>query len=144
MERTPGSFIEEKSFALVWHYRKADPELGSLKSKELVHSLHSHLLGTGVQVLLGNKVVEVKPADINKGKGVLYYLEKEGKWDFILGMGDDFTDEDIFSMLPENAWGIKVGYAPFTKARYYLESSAAARELLKSFLNAREPVVCHK
>jgi trehalose 6-phosphate synthase/phosphatase len=144
VERTPGSFIEEKSFALVWHYRKADPELGSLKSKELVHSLHSHLLGSGVQVLLGNKVVEVKPADINKGKGVLYYLEKEADWDFILGMGDDSTDEDIFNILPDNAWGIKVGYAPFTKARYYLESSSKVRELLKSFISANDLAVCQR
>ena len=139
-ERTPGSFVEEKSFALVWHYRKAEPESGSQKSKELVDALHGHISGTGLQVLLGNKVVEIKPADIHKGKGVLYYLDKGVEWDFILGMGDDYTDEDIFAILPENTWSIKVGFAPFTKARYYLESSAAARQLLKSFVEAG--VVC--
>ncbi len=140
-ERTPGSFVEEKSFSLVWHYRKAEPELGSLKSKELIDALHGHLTGTGLQVLLGNKVVEVKPTDIHKGKGVLHYLGKTDFWDFILGMGDDYTDEDIFAVLPENAWSIKIGYSPFTKARYYLESSPAARELLKT-LATEKAVAC--
>jgi trehalose 6-phosphate synthase/phosphatase len=129
-ERTPGSLIEEKSFALVWHYRKVEPELGMIKSRELLAALRNHLTGSELHVLLGNKVVEVKQADINKGKGALYYLDKSPAWDFIMGMGDDYTDEDIFAVLPKSAWGIKIGYEPFTKARYYVESSAAARELL--------------
>jgi trehalose 6-phosphate synthase/phosphatase len=129
-ERTPGSFIEEKTCTLVWHYRKSEPEMGSLKAKELRDALKEHLSGTSLQVLCGNKVVEVKPADIHKGKGVSYYLEKNPNWDFIIGLGDDYTDEDIFAVLPEHAWGIKVGFEPFTKARYYLESSANVRELL--------------
>jgi trehalose 6-phosphate synthase/phosphatase len=129
-ERTPGSFVEEKSSALVWHYRKSEPEMGSLKAKELFDALKEHLSGSNLQVLIGNKVVEVKPADIHKGKGALYYLEKGPDWDFIIGFGDDYTDEDIFAVLPEQAWGIKVGYKPFTKARYYVETTADARKLL--------------
>jgi trehalose 6-phosphate synthase/phosphatase len=134
-ERTPGSMIEEKSFALVWHYRKAEPELGLLKSRELLTALRDHLTGSEMHVMLGNKVVEVKQADIHKGKGALYYLEKSPAWDFIIGMGDDYTDEDIFAVLPEQAWGIKIGYDPFTKARYYLESFGAARKLLSDLIN---------
>lgn len=130
-ERTPGAFIEEKSFSLVWHYRKSEPELGSLRAKELVDAIRVFLNSTGLQVLLGNKVIEVKPVDINKGKASVHWLEKE-KWDFILGMGDDWTDEDIFAVLPEQAWSIKVGFAAFTKAHYYVESQEAARSLLKS------------
>lgn len=138
VERTPGSFIEEKSFALVWHYRKTEPELGTTKANELRDALKELLSGTNLHVLLGNKVVEVKPADINKGKGVLYYLEQNPGWDFILALGDDYTDEDIFAVLPEDAWGIKIGFEPFSKARFYLESSAGARELLRHLVN-RQP-----
>ena len=29
VDRTPGARIEEKSSALVWHYREADDELGA-------------------------------------------------------------------------------------------------------------------
>jgi trehalose 6-phosphate synthase/phosphatase len=130
-ERTPGSLIEEKSFALVWHYRKVEPELGLLKSRELMAALRNQLTGSDLHILLGNKVVEVKWADIHKGKAALHYLKRGNNWDFIMAMGDDHTDEDIFAVLPESSWGIKIGYAPFTKARYYLESSADARKLLR-------------
>jgi trehalose 6-phosphate synthase/phosphatase len=130
--RTPGSFIEEKAFALAWHYRKTDPELGSLRAKELADSLHDILSGTDLQVLLGKKVLEIKPVGINKGKAVMHWLEKKNKWDFILAMGDDWTDEDIFSVIPETAWNIKVGFTPYTGAKYFLESSEKARKLLKT------------
>jgi trehalose 6-phosphate synthase/phosphatase len=139
-ERTPGAFIEEKSSALVWHYRKSEPELGSLRAKELVDNVRGLLNATGLQVLLGNKVIEVKPVDINKGKAAAIWLEKEN-WDFILGMGDDWTDEDIFAVLPEDAWSVKVGFAAFTKAHYYLESQEAARSLLGSLAEISKKVI---
>jgi trehalose 6-phosphate synthase/phosphatase len=130
-ERTPGAFIEEKSSALVWHFRKSEPELGSLRAKELVDTIRVLLNATGLQVLLGNKVIEVKPVEVNKGKASARWLEK-GEWDFILGMGDDWTDEDIFAALPEDAWSVKVGFLAYTKARFYLDSLNDARDLLKS------------
>ncbi len=130
--RTPGSFIEEKSYALVWHYRKAEPELGNLRSKELVDALYAMLAGTDLQVLQGSKVVEIKPAGVNKGRAALHWLEKDAAWDFILAMGDDWTDEDTFSVLPDWSWTIKVGFAPFTGARFLLDSPAKARKLLKT------------
>ncbi len=142
-ERTPGTFIEEKSSALVWHYRKSEPELGSLRAKELVDNIRVLLNATGLQVLSGNKVIEVKPVDINKGKASANWLEKEN-WDFILGMGDDWTDEDIFGVLPEEAWSVKVGFTAFTKARYYLESLEASRSLLKSLAELSEKVMVNK
>lgn len=138
-ERTPGAFIEEKSSSLVWHYRKSEPELGSLRAKELADNIRVLLNATGLQVLLGNKVIEVKPVDINKGKASVIWLEEED-WDFILGMGDDWTDEDIFAVLPEDAWSVKVGFAAFTKARYYLESQKAARSLLDSLTEISKKV----
>ncbi len=133
--RTPGSFIEEKSYALVWHYRKAEPELGNLRSKELADALHDMVSGTGLQVLRGRKVVEVKPAGVNKGKATLQWLEKYDDWDFILAAGDDWTDEDIFSVLPDWAWSIKVGFGPFTRARFVLDSTNKARRVLQSLGN---------
>ena len=136
-ERTPGSFIEEKSYALVWHYRKAEPELGTLRANELMDALHDMLAGTALQVLLGNKVVEIKPAGINKGKAALHWIEKVKTWDFILGIGDDWTDEDIFAVLPVESWGIKVGFMPFTRANYIVESPDEARKLLKSLLEEK-------
>ncbi len=131
-ERTPGSFIEEKTYALAWHYRNTDPEIGDIRANELVDTLRTLLSGTHLQVLLGNKVVEIKPSGVDKGKASLKWLESSEPWDFILAVGDDWTDEDIFAVLPEKAWSIKVGFIPFTKADYFLKSSNDVRSLLKS------------
>ena len=135
-ERTPGSFVEEKTYALVWHYRKAEPALGSLRSKELTDALHDILACTDLQVLMGNKVVEVKPANVNKGSAALNWIDNGEEWDFILAMGDDWTDEDIFAVLPEDAYSVKVGLAPFTRARYFLESPVQSRNFLEKLRDA--------
>lgn len=134
--RTPGSFVEEKAFALVWHYRKADPALGDLRSKELMDALHDILAGTDLQILQGNKVLEIKPAVVNKGKAALHWLESNRQWDFILAAGDDWTDEDIFAVLPDTAWSIKIGFAPFTQARFFLESPEKLQSTLKNLPKA--------
>ena len=136
-DRTPGSFVEEKDFTLVWHYRKADPELAIVRSRELKDQLLNltasdpHRIG----VLEGNKIIEVKNVDINKGRAALRWISKY-KWDFILAMGDDVTDEDIFSTLPKDGYSIKIGYDP-SKAKYCLDSPMAARRLLKQICQTR-------
>ncbi|MCK5626603.1 bifunctional alpha,alpha-trehalose-phosphate synthase (UDP-forming)/trehalose-phosphatase [Candidatus Bathyarchaeota archaeon] len=130
-DRTPGSFVEEKDFTLVWHYRKADPQLAVVRSRELKDHLLNftasdpHRIG----VLEGNKIIEVKNVDINKGRAALRWISKY-KWDFILAIGDDVTDEDIFSTLPEDGYSIKIGYGA-SRAKYCLDSPMAARSLLK-------------
>ena len=39
VDRTPGTFIEEKNYSLVWHYRKSEPEQGALRANELKDEL---------------------------------------------------------------------------------------------------------
>jgi len=126
-DRTPGSFVEEKDFSLVWHYRRADPELGQLRARELKDELLSLTANTDVTVLEGNKVIEVKEAAINKGRAALRWLNRS--WDFILAAGDDQTDEDLFSALPEWAYTIKVGFSP-SRARFNVPSPFHVRNLL--------------
>lgn len=106
--RTPNSFIEEKEFSLVWHFRKVEKSLADIRTQELKEELQylTHTLNLGVHE--GNKILEIKPSNINKGHGVGKWL-KNNSWDFILGVGDDYTDEDLFSALPKKAVTIKVG-----------------------------------
>ncbi len=73
-DRTPGAFIEEKDFSLVWHYRKVEESLGELRTNELMNTLRYLLEDKGLQILPGNKVVEVKNVEINKGKAVLTFF----------------------------------------------------------------------
>ncbi len=129
MDRTPGSFIEEKDFSLVWHYRKADPELASVRSRELKDDILHLTANLNLGVLEGSKVIEIKNTGINKGRIALHWLSKE-KWDFILAIGDDWTDEDTFDVLPESAFSIKVGLGP-SRARFNLDSVTNVRLLLE-------------
>ncbi len=128
VEKTPGSFIEEKSFSLIWHYRKTDPDLGQTRAIELVEVLKGIEEGKNLQVMEGNKIVEVKSAYVDKGKVASHFLTKKG-WDFILGLGDDTTDENMFGAMPKGAYSIKVGLGP-SKARFNLKSVKDVRQFL--------------
>lgn len=128
-DRTPGSFIEEKTFSLVWHYRKAESGLGELRANDLMANLRFITADKGLQLLPGSKVVEVKNMEINKGKVALTWLEKE-QFDFVMALGDDHTDEDMFRMFPESAVTIKVG-SNISAARFYLNDYKEVRDFLK-------------
>ncbi|WP_160717155.1 bifunctional alpha,alpha-trehalose-phosphate synthase (UDP-forming)/trehalose-phosphatase [Chitinophaga solisilvae] len=129
-DRTPGSFVEEKSFSLVWHYRKVESGLGELRANELMNTLRYYTVEKGLQVLPGDKVIEVKNIEINKGKAALSWLHHK-KYDFIMALGDDVTDEDIFKALPSKATSIKVG-SQLSAAKYYLRSYHEVRHLLRT------------
>jgi trehalose 6-phosphate synthase/phosphatase len=128
-DRTPGSFIEEKDFSLVWHYRKADPKLAPLRARELKDALMQLTANLNLGVLEGNKVIEIKSIGIDKGRAALKWLSRRS-WDFIMAIGDDRTDEDVFAVLPESAHSIKVGWSP-SKAKYSLDSVEQVRSFLK-------------
>jgi len=134
VDRTPGSFIEEKEFSLVWHYRKADPELGSVRARELRNALLHLTANLNLEVLEGSKVIEIKNAGINKGRAALHWISKE-KWNFILAIGDDWTDEDVFAVLPQSAYSIRVGLTP-SQAKFNLDSVIDVRLLLKELVSS--------
>ncbi len=77
----------------------------------------------------GDKVVEIKNVEVNKGKAAMTLIENNN-FDFIMALGDDFTDEDTFKALPENAITIKIG-GNVSAAKFFLRSPAETRRLLK-------------
>lgn len=129
VDRTPGSRCEEKEFSLVWHYRKVDPQLIPVRAHELENTLLHFTTNLNLGVSRGNKILEVKNAGINKGQAALRWISKK-RWNFILAAGDDLTDEDIFTILPEWAYSIKVGLGS-SKAKFNIESPADIRSLLE-------------
>lgn len=130
VDRTPGTFIEEKDFSLVWHSRKAESELSLIRSRELIDRLIDQTQKLNLQVLECNKVIEVKNSAINKGKAALHWINKE-KWDFILCIGDDWTDEDVYMVLTPGAYSMRVGMMP-SKAQFNLEGLDDVINLLKT------------
>ena len=132
VDRTPGSLIEEKTYSLVWHYRKADIELGALRALELVHDISNLIINQDLEILEGSKVIEVKVSGINKGTAASEFLYNNPT-DFILAIGDDWTDEFLFKELPESAHTIKVGTGN-SVAKYYVDSYKDVRQFLRSLM----------
>jgi trehalose 6-phosphate synthase/phosphatase len=131
-DRTPGAFVEEKSHSLVWHYRKVQEGLGAMRANELMDNLRYFLTAHGLQLLDGDKVVEVKNSEVNKGRATMEILHGES-YDFIMAIGDDHTDEDIFKALPADAVSIKVG-SNVSAARFYVNNYLDVRELLDALV----------
>jgi len=127
----PGSFIERKDFSVAWHYRKADHSVAPIKALQLYQALSASIDFNLLSILDGHKVIEVKGANINKGEAVRQ-LTTQHPADFILCVGDDETDEDMFRELktkPE-AFSIKVGSGQ-SLADYHLLTPYLVHELLQ-------------
>lgn len=138
-DRTPGTFIEEKTFSLVWHYRRADDELGDIRAGELMNTLRHSVADLGLSLLAGNKVVEIKNIEVNKGKTALHYTANN-RYDFVLAIGDDTTDEDMFRALKDTkAFTVKVG-SNISAAKYYLKDPPEVRQFLHELLTPKHSI----
>jgi len=125
---TPGSFIEQKTSSVVWHYRNSDPEFGSWKAHQLVAELYEMLSNLPVEIHHGKKIVEVSSIQINKGS-VLEHFMLLNKYDPVLCAGDDETDESMFRLAADNILSIKIGRGN-TAAKYRVSSPAVFRKFL--------------
>ncbi|MGA7121928.1 MAG: bifunctional alpha,alpha-trehalose-phosphate synthase (UDP-forming)/trehalose-phosphatase [Polyangiaceae bacterium] len=129
---TPGALIETKTASLAWHWRMAEPELGAERAQELWRRLEADLSEEPVELLRGERVIEIRPRGVHKGRvaeRVLAALPRP--LPTIAAMGDDVTDDDTFRALPPEAITISVGFRP-SAARYRVARPRAARALLKS------------
>jgi trehalose 6-phosphate synthase/phosphatase len=138
-QRTPGSLVEVKAAALAWHYRMADQETGARRANELRLHLNQLLSNQPVEILAGNRVVEIRPYGVHKGRIVPPLTPDRLAGTTILAIGDDRTDEDLFGALPPEAITIKVGPGD-TKARFRVDGVAAVRQLLQSLVNVEAGV----
>nr|ABO61744.1 trehalose-phosphate synthase 5 [Physcomitrium patens] len=149
-ESTDGSYIEEKESAMVWHHRDADPDFGSWQAKELQDHLDSVLANQPVSVKSGAHIVEVKPQGVSKGVVVEELLAmmalKSAAPDFVLCIGDDRSDEDMFESIATvtarsglaEVFACTVGQKP-SKAKYYLDDIAEVIKLLQGIAAASDP-----
>ena len=129
VDRTPRSKMEIKDTTLVWHYRNVDGWLASLREQQLLMALIAPCTRQNLQIMRGNKVVEIKSPYHTKGSEAKRIL-KNDTFDFILAMGDDTTDEDTFRELPNEAYTIKIGTISEI-ARYNLRNQTSVIPFLK-------------
>lgn len=111
-EQTDGTWIEDKEFSIVWHYEQADADYGSLQASELHKYLNTVLVDHRPSIEVAKydstRILEVKPAGINKGltvtnvlNAVLSHRQQLSLPDdlsmpFIWACGDDRSDEEMF------------------------------------------------
>lgn len=135
VNRTPGSFVEEKDYSLVWHYRKVETGLGEVRTRELTSHLKYMTANENLEVLEGDMIVEIKNSEINKGKAAQKLMKIYPDADFLLALGDDFTDEDTFKAMPEEAYTIKVGTSA-SEAKFSVNSYKEVRKFFNEIIKS--------
>jgi len=131
VSRCNGTFIEEKTGSIAWHYRNADSDFAQLRLHELRDDLAEIIRHkTDFEILEGNKVLEVKSGKYDKGQAALALMKNE-HFDFILAAGDDKTDEFLFQTLPDLAYTIRVGLSP-SFAKYNVSDFPILLNFLKT------------
>jgi trehalose 6-phosphate synthase/phosphatase len=133
-ERVPGSFLEEKTASLAWHYRMVDPEFGAIQARELRLLLLETFVGQRMDVLPGDRVVEVRPQGVHKGRVVGEATQGLAPGTLVVAIGDDRTDEDLFAAMPPDGLTINAGHKP-TRAAYRVNGSGEVRKLLGALVS---------
>ncbi|KAG6405511.1 hypothetical protein SASPL_133101 [Salvia splendens] len=156
-ETTDGSVIEPKEISMAWCYEDADPDFGSCQAKELLDHLESVLANEPVTVKSDSNCVEVKPQRVGVSKGLvakrlLSSMQERGMLpDFVLCIGDDRSDEDMFEVISSSTTGpsiapnaevfaCTVGRKP-SKAKYYLDDTAEIVRLMKGLASVSELMI---
>lgn len=130
-ERTPGSLLDVKDCSYTWHFRDADPTFGLKQAKDLQLHFDQMLRDRPVGIVMCRikKYVTIRPWRVNKGRAVSRILEYESETphltaldsDFILAVGDERTDEDMFNVVQgSNCYTCTVGMK-VSRAQYYLD-----------------------
>ncbi|NQU38782.1 MAG: bifunctional alpha,alpha-trehalose-phosphate synthase (UDP-forming)/trehalose-phosphatase [Lentisphaerae bacterium] len=126
---TPGSTVEDKHTAIVWHYRKCDPEFGAWKAQELTSMLSDLASNLPVEVQQGHAIVEVTSNQFSKGHALRHFV-KDSDHDLVVCVGDDTTDEAMFKVEDPRLYSVKVGRGP-TAAMRRLPNCEAVLDVLE-------------
>jgi trehalose 6-phosphate synthase/phosphatase len=84
-----------------------------------------------IELLVGAKVLEIRPRGVHKGRVVPRILANVPASAAVIAIGDDRTDEDVFAALPPSAHTVHVGSGN-SRATYRLPDLGVARRLLRS------------
>ncbi|XP_077241146.1 alpha,alpha-trehalose-phosphate synthase [UDP-forming] 6-like [Tasmannia lanceolata] len=151
-ETTDGSTIEDKETSLVWCYEDADPDFGSCQAKELLDHLESVLANEPVSVKSGQNIVEVTPQGVSKGlvaERLLTTMQERNMLpDFVLCIGDDRSDEDMFEVITSAVSGPSLSTKAEvfactvcrkpSKAKYYLDDTMEIVRLMQGLASVSE------
>lgn len=148
-ERTPGSLLDIKDCCYTWHFRDADPTFGLKQAKDLQLHFDQTLRDRPVGMVMCRikKSVTIRPWRVNKGRAVSRILEYESEtphftsqdFDFILAVGDERTDEDMFNVVQgSNCYTCTVGHK-VSRAQYYLDDPDDVLRVLTAMTSLQSP-----
>ncbi|CAI2372636.1 unnamed protein product [Moneuplotes crassus] len=149
-ESVDGSFIEEHESTIMWNFSIVDSEYGNSAAKQMKLDLQETLKYFNIEVCIGKGYLEarnknIKEIVVNK---ILKGYSRTADIDFILYIGDDNSNEEIFSLLKDqtkmNEYCTKnftsflctIGKRP-TKAKYYIED---LEHLLKELFDNQKSI----
>ena len=131
LKNDPSVFVEDKTFSLALHYRK------SRNKKTARHELFSKIenLDPSPRIILGKSVMNLIPTGAPH-KGVAL-LELMMKWELktALYIGDDDTDEDVFSLPDRGIITIRVGHKKSSQAQFFIKRQGEVKSLVRELLS---------
>jgi trehalose 6-phosphate phosphatase len=129
-----GVLIENKSFSIAVHYRRASSRT---RARAAILSVAAQL--DGVRVVGGKCVVNLIPRGAPH-KGVALELARDHlRCDVAMYVGDDETDEDVFSLDdPGRLLAVRVGADVTSRAAFFIKNQNAIDVLLARLLALRQ------
>jgi trehalose 6-phosphate phosphatase len=122
-----GAEVENKRYTLTVHYRATD-EPARVQSALVL--LLNRLTPTP-RLIFGKASVNVlPPGSAGKGEatlGLMVSLRRAG----LFFVGDDETDEDVFELKEGLVMGVRVGYQPTSRARYYVKHQSEMEDVIR-------------
>ncbi|RYZ65563.1 MAG: trehalose-phosphatase, partial [Proteobacteria bacterium] len=126
-----GIDMENKTYSLAVHYRRTR---NKKTAREKLMSVAENLL-PAPRIIPGKSVLNILPPGApHKGTALLALMDQlKVKRAFYIG--DDDTDEDVFSLLDDRILSVRVGQKRRSHARFYLKRQSEINTLLKKLIH---------
>lgn len=137
----PSSTLEVRHFSVVWHFAQVH-SLPHLERRQLQVAWRS--LARQHQVTLQERFssIEFVAPGISKGKFAAHWMANHDHYDFILAIGDDPSDEDLFEAIGDNYFTVKVGLQLATAATARLEKQSDVLPFLAELIRSeKQPIM---
>ncbi|HEX2966688.1 MAG TPA: trehalose-phosphatase [Syntrophorhabdaceae bacterium] len=134
-----GVLIEGKNYSFSFHYRMLERKNIAPVLRRFKDAIsRSQMMNENILILKGKKVVEIIPSlNWNKGSAVTYIMSNTRRGLYPVFVGDDRTDESVFSELAGRGLTVRIGKKKETSACYYLRSQKEVTRFLENMLDLR-------
>jgi trehalose 6-phosphate phosphatase len=134
-----GGEVERKRLGVAAHTRRIE-ENAQRRFEETLLYRARELASAGLAVLEGKRVVELRPGGASKGEGLRRIRELVAPASYVLAIGDDQTDEELFrEAIREGGRAVKVGLGD-TIAQHRIAGPEEVARLLEALASpARSP-----